>query len=79
VQLFCFEQFLEIATCNTAMSEWHDYRSGSMMKSNSLTSMADVLEREVEPTIKEWLRRVNLVPELTDIPLKRCRPHRPSA
>ena len=29
----------------------------------------DILEREVEPTIKEWLRRVNLVPELTDIPL----------
>ncbi|HWW14115.1 MAG TPA: hypothetical protein VN310_05590 [Candidatus Dormibacteraeota bacterium] len=69
MQLFCFEQFLEIATCNTTMSEWHDYRSGSMMKSNSLTSMADVLEREVEPTIKEWLRRVNLVPELIAIPL----------
>ena len=31
--------------------------------------MADILEREVEPTIKEWLRRVNLVPELTDIQL----------
>ena len=32
-------------------------------------SVADILEREIEPTIKEWLRRVNLVPELTDIPL----------
>ncbi|MHB8217104.1 MAG: hypothetical protein ACYDDS_13600 [Candidatus Sulfotelmatobacter sp.] len=31
--------------------------------------VADVLERELEPTIKEWLRRVNLVPELVDIPL----------
>ena len=31
--------------------------------------MADVLERELQPTIKEWLRRVNLVPELTNIPL----------
>jgi len=32
-------------------------------------SVADILERELEPTIKEWLRRVNLVPELVDIPL----------
>ena len=32
-------------------------------------SVADVLERELEPTIKEWLRRVNLVPELTAITL----------
>src|SRR5260370_11918181 len=32
-------------------------------------SVADILERELEPTIKEWLRRGNLVPELTDIPL----------
>jgi hypothetical protein len=34
-----------------------------------VTSVADILEREVQPTIKEWLRRVNLVPELTSIPL----------
>lgn len=33
------------------------------------SSVADILERELEPTIKEWLRRVNLVPELTDVPL----------
>ena len=32
-------------------------------------SVADVLERELEPTIKEWLRRGNLVPELTAIAL----------
>jgi hypothetical protein len=32
-------------------------------------SVAEVLERELEPTIKEWLRRVNLVPELTAITL----------
>jgi hypothetical protein len=32
-------------------------------------SVADIQERELEPTIKEWLRRVNLVPELTDTPL----------
>ena len=31
--------------------------------------MADILERELQPTIQEWLRRVNLVPELTDIAL----------
>jgi hypothetical protein len=34
-----------------------------------ISSVADVLEREVAPTIKEWLRRVNLVPELTEIKL----------
>jgi hypothetical protein len=34
----------------------------------SKSKTADILERELEPTIKEWLRRVNLVPELTDIP-----------
>lgn len=32
-------------------------------------TVADVLERELEPTIKAWLRRVNLVPGLTDTPL----------
>jgi hypothetical protein len=30
---------------------------------------ADILERERDSTIKEWLTRVNLVAELTDIPL----------
>jgi hypothetical protein len=35
----------------------------------TIVSVADILERELAPTIKEWLRRVNLVPELTDIPL----------
>lgn len=35
----------------------------------SQSKTADILERELEPTIKEWLRRVNLVPELTAIPL----------
>jgi hypothetical protein len=35
----------------------------------TVASVADILERELEPTIKEWLRRVNLVQELTDIPL----------
>lgn len=31
--------------------------------------MATILEREIAATIKEWLRRVNLLPELTRIPL----------
>jgi hypothetical protein len=40
-----------------------------MMELQKVVSVADILERELEPTIKEWLRLVNLVPELTDIPL----------
>jgi hypothetical protein len=40
-----------------------------MTKMKTAASVADILERELEPTIKEWLRRVNLVPELTDTPL----------
>jgi hypothetical protein len=32
-------------------------------------SVADILELELDATIKEWLRRVNLVPDLTEIPL----------
>ena len=39
------------------------------MELKTVASVADILERELQPTIKEWLRRVNLVPELTDIPL----------
>jgi hypothetical protein len=34
-----------------------------------LASVADILERECVPTINDWLRRVNLVPDLTCIPL----------
>ena|ERR1700686_249138 len=39
------------------------------MRDEKMLSVADILEREIEPTIKEWLRRVNLVPELTAVPL----------
>ena len=39
------------------------------MKLKTALSVADILEREIKPTIKEWLRRVNLVSELRDIPL----------
>jgi hypothetical protein len=38
-------------------------------KLQNVASVADILERELEPTIKEWLRRVKLVPQLTSIPL----------
>jgi hypothetical protein len=34
-----------------------------------VTSVADVLEREMQPTINEWLRQVNLLPALTSISL----------
>jgi len=40
-----------------------------MTELKKVASVADILEREVEPTIKEWLRRVNLVPEITDVQL----------
>src|SRR5260370_35635119 len=40
-----------------------------MMKQQKVASVATILKRELRPTIKEWLRRVNLVPELTDVPL----------
>ena len=36
---------------------------------NKVECVATILRRELEPTIKEWLRRVNLVPELNRIPL----------
>ncbi len=32
-------------------------------------SVADILERELEPTISDWLRRVNEVPSVIQIPL----------
>jgi hypothetical protein len=31
--------------------------------------VADILERKLQPTIKDWLRRVNQVPALTKVPL----------
>jgi hypothetical protein len=40
-----------------------------MMTVKELASVADILEREIEPTIKEWLRRVKMVPELVQLPL----------
>jgi hypothetical protein len=34
-----------------------------------MVSVADILERELQPTIKDWLRQVNLIPALTKVPL----------
>jgi len=39
------------------------------MKEKSESGSAAILERELEPSVREWLRRVNLISELTDIPL----------
>ena len=35
----------------------------------TVASVADILERELQPTIKDWLRQVNLIPALTKVPL----------
>ena len=43
-----------------------DHRSTDL---TSAISVAYLLEREAGPTIKEWLRRVNLVPELLQVSL----------
>jgi hypothetical protein len=40
-----------------------------MMTVKKLASVADILEREIELTIKQWLRRVKMVPELAQLPL----------
>jgi len=40
-----------------------------MKEKSELGSVAAILERELAPTVREWLRRVNLVSELTAIPL----------
>jgi hypothetical protein len=40
-----------------------------MRKLKTTVSVADILERELEPTIQDWLLRVNLVPALTKVPL----------
>jgi hypothetical protein len=41
----------------------------NMTDLKTVASVADILERELQPTIKDWLRRVNLVPALAGVPL----------
>jgi hypothetical protein len=62
-------------------SAWRDPKEHDMKKLNNVKatektetiakteSIANILEQELAPTIKEWLRRVNLVPELTRVPM----------
>jgi hypothetical protein len=52
--------------CDTALRAGHD---GIEQMEDKVQSVATILERELQPTISEWLRRVNMVPELTRIPL----------
>jgi len=40
-----------------------------MNEKSASGSVAAILERELDPTVREWLRRVNLISELSDIPL----------
>ena len=35
----------------------------------TVSSVAVILERELDSTIQEWLKQVNLLPDLTNIPL----------
>jgi hypothetical protein len=69
LHLICFDQLFEISTYDTAVSAWHNHQEYHMTKSNTVASVADILERELEPTIEEWLKRVNRVPELIAIPM----------
>ena len=40
-----------------------------MKEKSESGSVAAILQRELAPSVGEWLRRVNLISELTDIPL----------
>ncbi len=53
--------------CSILRAAEQDTTEWKKMK-NKVECVATILRRELEPTIKEW-RRVNLVPELTRIPL----------
>jgi hypothetical protein len=39
-----------------------------MKEKSESGSVAAILQRELEPSVGEWLRRVNLISELADIP-----------
>jgi hypothetical protein len=52
--------------CDTALRAGHD---GIEEMENRVESVATIRERELVPTSREWLRRLNMVPELTRIPL----------
>jgi hypothetical protein len=58
--LVCFEHHLRHLLCEDWAVTWRT-------RNDETKSVATILERELEATIKEWLRRVNLLPELTCI------------
>ena len=66
----CFEHLLDLHRERL----WYErdltvnWRTRGEMKKKP-ASVATILDREIEPTIKEWLRRVSLLPELTRISL----------
>ena len=69
-QVSSFDHLFELATCNAGLRAMaRPLEAPYMTDLKTVASVADILERESEPTIKDWLRRVNLVPSLTKVPL----------
>jgi hypothetical protein len=66
----CFEHLLNLygARLRYERDLTVTWRTHGQMKTNP-KSVATILDREIESAIKEWLRRVSLLPELTQIPL----------
>src|ERR1700735_2672171 len=69
--VYCFEHFLNRHLCKDVVLLCNDGNEREVEKSEKSEpgSVAAILERELEPTVREWLRQVKLVSELTDIPL----------
>jgi len=51
---------------------WHSSAMMKMKETSESGSVVAILERELEPMVREWLKRVSLVPELIQIPLINC-------
>jgi hypothetical protein len=64
--VYGFDHFLNRQVCDAANNR---VCMMEMKEKLEFGSVATILGRELEPSIKEWLRRVNLVPELIQIPL----------
>jgi hypothetical protein len=63
-----FDHLFEFTACEVGLRV-RPLEGPRMTDLKTVSSVADILERESEPTIKDWLRRVNLVPALTEVPL----------
>ena len=48
---------------------WYSFAMMEMKEKSKSGSVAAILQRELAPSVGEWLKRVNLISELTDIPL----------